>query len=132
MGTFKDLYDILKDLIKEAKALKSQEMISLSMDVQEKLFEFKEEAENLKDENKRLKKEIKNLKQSTIDENDIVYSPYGFFTLKSEKGRLPYCSACWKTQHKLVPLSRHAQWWNYKCSNCQSQVVVEDKNGNPL
>ena len=58
MSTFKDAYDILKDLISEAKKLNNQEMISLSMAVQEKLFELKDELETIKDENKNIKTEI--------------------------------------------------------------------------
>ncbi len=132
MGTFKDLYDILKDLIQEAKKLKNQEIVLLSTEVQAKLFDFKEEIEDLKDENKKLKEEIKSLKKPIIDESNIVYSPNGFFTLKSEGESLPYCSACWKLEHKLVPLSRQAAWYNYKCSNCKSTVIVMTKDGNPL
>ena len=132
MGTLKDAYDILRDLIKEAKRLQNLEMISLSMDVQEKLFELREEMETLKDENKELKAQLEEAKNPKIKEEDIKYYSSGFFTLNSEGNHLPYCSACWKADKKLVPLSRHSQWWMYRCSKCQSQVTVMDENGAEL
>lgn len=124
MSTFKEIYDILKDLKNEAKRLKSQEMISLAMDVQEKLFELKDEIENVKEENKELKSRIDELNNPVIKEDDICYSPDGYFTLKSEDNLLPYCSACWKTERIQVPLSRQYHDWDYKCSKCQSKIVV--------
>lgn len=128
MGTVKDAYEILKDLILEAKKLKSQEMIALSMDVQEKLFDLKEEMENLKEENKELNKQLEQIKNPPIDEKDIRYYPAGFFTLNSEKNRLPYCSACWKTKRIQVPLLRQFKSWDCKCPSCQSKIIVLDEN----
>ena len=132
MSVFKEIYDILKDLKNEAKRLQSQEMLSLSMDVQEKLFEFKEEIENVKEENKTLREKLESLNHPMIKDDDIDYSPKGFFTLNSEDNRLPYCSACWKTERVLVPLSSQGVWWQYKCSRCKSQVAVMNKNGGEL
>ena len=132
MGTIKDVYDLLKDLMQEAKKLKNQEMISLAMGLQSMFFEFKEENEKLKDENKGLKEEISKLKEPSIKEEDIKYYSAGFFTLKSEDNKLPYCSACWKTEKKVVPLSRQYRSWDCKCSRCQSKIIVLDENDHSL
>ena len=128
MSTFKDIYDILNDLISKAKKLKNQEMVSLSMNIQEKLFEFKEEIEIVKDENKELKNELERIKHPSIEESDIRYYPSGFFTLNSENNHLPYCSACWKKKHLQVPLSRQFKSYDCKCSVCQSKIIVLDEN----
>ncbi len=122
-----DAYEILKDLIKEAKRLKNLEMISLSMDVQEKIFEFKEELESVKDENRELKKQLELIKNPSISEDDIKYYPAGFFTLNSKGNKLPYCSACWKAKRIQIPLSRQFKSWDYKCSSCQSKIIVLDE-----
>ena len=132
MSAFKEIYDILKDLKDEAKRLKNQEMFSLAIDVQEKVFELKEEIEAIKAENKALTKEIEFLKNPTIKEEDIKYSPNGHFTLNSEKNRLPYCSACWKMYRKLVPLTKSGTGYKYNCPNCKSEISMLDRFGNPL
>ena len=124
MGTLKDAYDILKDLLNEAKKLQNEEMISLSIEIQEKLFEFKEEFEQIKDENKELKEQLESYKKPSIKEEDIEYSKNGFFTLKTDNRRIPYCSACWKTEKRLVPLSRYSRPWDYRCSRCQAKIIV--------
>ena len=133
MSAFKEIYDILKDLKNEAKRLQSQEMISLSMDVQEKLFDLRDEMEGVKAENKLLKEEIEKMKKPIISEDDIKYTKNGFFTLKSENNEIPYCSACWKTSKKIVPLSKGTKaWYHYSCSNCKVDISIMDSYGNDL
>lgn len=133
MSAFKDIYDIAKDLKAEAKRLKSQEMLSLAMDVQEKLFELKEEIESVKDENKSLKEEIEKLKNPEIKEEDINYTQNGFFTLNSENNKIPYCSACWKLNKKIVPLAKGVKaWWHYTCPLCKTEISIMNHRGNSL
>lgn len=133
MGTLKDVYDVLKDLMSEAKRLKNQEMISLAMDLQSMFFDFKEEIETVKEENKSLKEEIKLLNEAQIDEKNIEYTPNGFFTLKTDRIKMPYCSACWKLNKKLVPLSKGVKtWYHYSCPSCKSDLSILDTLGNPL
>ena len=128
MSAFKDVYDVLKDLKQVAEKLKYSEMISLATDVQAKLFELKEELESVKDENRQLKDEIMIFKNSSINEKDIVYCPHGYFTLNNEHNELPYCSACWRENKKVVPLARQGAYWQYKCPKCQTQIYVNPKD----
>lgn len=132
MGTFKDIYDVLKDLMSEAKRLKNQEMISLAMDLQSMLFDFKEEIENIKEENNNLRREIEGLKKPSIDESDIKYTQNGLYTLFSENNENPYCSACWKLERKVVPLAKGGVWWKFSCPHCKTEIAIIDQNGNPL
>ena len=131
MGTFKDAYDILKDLMALAKKLKNQEMVSLAMDVQEKMFDLKEEIEALKDENKGLKEEVETIKKPAISDGDIKYTREGYFTLNSEKNEYPYCSACWKVNNKVVPLAKGTKaYWHYVCPNCKTDFAIDLRETN--
>ena len=133
MSAFKEIYDILKDLKNEAKRLKSQEMLSLALDVQEGLFALKEEIEAIKDENKSLREEINVLRTPVVDESDIKYTQNGFFTLNSEKNQIPYCSACWKINKKIVPLAKGTKSWShYCCPCCKTDLSITDGYGNDL
>ena len=132
MSTFKDVYEVLKDLITLAKKTKNQEVVSLALDLQEKFFELREENENLNEKIKKLNESIEALEKASILEKDIEYSPKGFFTLKNENPKIPYCSLCWKRDHKLVPLSQQSSWFKYRCGNCKTDVVVIDSDGKDL
>ena len=133
MSTFKEIYDILKALKEVAKRLRSQEMISLSLDVQEKLFELKEEIENVKEENDSLKKKLEAIEHPEIDKDDINFTQNGFLTLDSERNKLPYCSACWKLEQKLVPLAKGTKaWYHYTCPHCKAEFSIMDACGNDL
>lgn len=133
MGTIKDVYDVLKDLMSEAKKLKNQEMITLAMDLQSMFFDFKEEIETTKEENKLLKAEIEQLKMPIVDEDSIINTQNGFFTLKTDDVKMPYCSACWKLSKKLVPLTKGVKaWWHYTCPSCKSDISIMDTRGNAL
>jgi len=127
MGNIKDIYDILKDLVSQARKIKNQEVLDLAMDLQERYFDFREENENLKDEVKALRAEVARLMQADLDESSIEYTHHGFYTIKGEKPQIPYCSACWKLHKLQVPLSQQQQW-RYNCSNCKIQVAVVDIN----
>ena len=132
MSGFKDFYDVLKDLIVLAKKAKNQEVISLAMDLQEKFFELREENDNLNNQIIELQQKIEDLKKAKILEEDIEYSDKGFFTIKKESLKIPYCSMCWKRDHKLIPLSQKGAWFQYACGNCKTDVIVMDDNGNAL
>lgn len=135
MSAFKDFYDILKDLVQLAKVAKNQEVLTASMNLQAKFFELREENENLNQELKQLKEKIDQLEKSTLLEDQIEYSTRGFFVIKSEEPKIPYCSMCWKRDHKQIPLSQRNGWFEYTCGNCKTNVVVMDEKGhllNPL
>ena len=102
------------------------------MDLQEKFFELREDNDNLQQQIKQLKTEIEKLSKAPDVENKIKYSPKGFFTIKDDNPHIPYCSCCWKNEHKLIPLSQYRSWFEYKCGNCRTDVVVMDENGKEI
>lgn len=132
MGVFKDTYDIIKDLLQAAKTVQNQEVVQLAMDLQEKFFELRENNENLVNEIKELTKKLALLEESQVIESDIEYSDRGFLTLKSDTYKIPYCSYCWKKEHRLYPLSQRGSWYQYHCSCCKADIIVLDRNGNKL
>ena len=132
MSAFKEFYDVLKDLIGMAKKAKNQEVINLALDLQEKFFELREENDNLNAEIKELNNKIKKIEESVIIEDDIEYSERGFFTLKKDKIKMPYCSMCWKKNHVLIPLSQQKNWYQYRCGNCKTDCIVMTNEGKAI
>lgn len=73
MGTIKDIYDVIKESLRDlkdlAKKAKNQEMLELAMDIQDKIFEIKDQMQELKEENFNLDKELKQAKTEIIELN---------------------------------------------------------------
>ena len=132
MSAFSDFYTILKDLVALSKKAKNQELLALAMDLQEKYFSLKEENEELVNQIKELKCQIERLEEANVMEDNIEYSNRGFFTLKTDKTKIPYCSMCWKKEHKLIPISQFQSWYQYKCGNCKNTIIVMDSKGQPI
>lgn len=132
MGAFKDTYDIIKDLLKAAKAVQNQEVVQLAMDLQEKFFELREDNEKLLDEIKDLKTKLSDMEKADLLEENIEYSHRGFFTLKTEKHKIPYCSFCWKKEHKVLPLAQNGGWYSFECAECKNKIIVMTDNGKQL
>ena len=132
MGAFKDTYDIIKDLLKAAKTVQNQEVVQLAMDLQEKFFELREDNEKLLNEIKELTNKLTVLEEAKVLEADIEYYDKGFLTLRTEEYKIPYCSYCWKKEHKLFPLAQKSGWYQYHCSSCNADIVVMLKNGESL
>lgn len=82
MGTIKDIYDIIKESLRDlkdlAKKAKNQEMLELAMDIQDKIFEIKDQMQELKDTNSTLmnnlqsaNNEIQRLNNLLVDYDNI-------------------------------------------------------------
>lgn len=132
MSTFSEIYNVLKDLLSLAKKAKNQEMINLATQIQAALFDLKEENEKIKDENKDLKQKINVLESSQEIEDNLIYSTRGFILKKNENPPIPYCSYCWKKEHKLLPLSQYKGWLDFQCANCNSKIIVMTDDGQQL
>jgi len=63
MGTLKDIYEVVKDSLKNlkdlAKKMKNQEMLELAMDIQDKIFEIKDQMQELKETNLTLSNDLR-------------------------------------------------------------------------
>ena len=132
MGAFKDFYDILKDLMTLAKEANNLEVTSMALDLQEKFFELREENDELKSKVKELTEKLNDSEKANVLENDVKYYAKGFLTLNQDKVKIPYCSLCWKKEHRLMPLSQSGAWFEYQCGNCHSKVVVTSEEGKEL
>lgn len=114
------------------EVMQSVELTNKLKELYTDYLDLLEENNKLKTKLKDLSEEIKNLKKAKVKEKDLEYSPKGFFTIKGEHPKIPYCSCCWKKESKLIPLSQYFNWWNYKCGNCNSEVTVMNEKGKPL
>ena len=132
MGTFKDAYDIIKDLLQAAKHVQNQEVVQLALNLQEKFFELREDNDNLLMQIAELKKRIDSLEEAKVKETDIKYYCNGFLTLNTETNKLPYCSYCWKKEHRLYPLAQYGSWFKYRCSSCKAEIIVMSADGKPI
>ncbi len=132
MSAFQNFYDVLKELIKLAKQVRNQEVVDLALDLQEKFFELREENDELNYKIKELVDKLNDLEKANVLEKDIKYYEKGFLTLNTDKIKIPYCSLCWKKEHKLMPLSQRGAWFQYRCGNCHTDVTVMSETGKGL
>lgn len=128
MGVFKDIYDIIKDLLKAAKDVQNQDVVQLAMNLQEKFFELREDNESKVQQIKTLEAKISELEQVKITEQDIEFSPQGYFTLKNRTPKVLYCGCCWGQEHKLIPLSHVGGTRTYQCGRCKIVCMPNDIN----
>lgn len=75
-----DIYQLVRDLIDEAKKQKNLELV-------DKLIEIKLSLSEIEDENRDLKKKIEELEQSNIIEEDLELLPKGYYIRKVKKQR---------------------------------------------
>lgn len=117
MGTVMDIYQLMRDLIDEAKREKNLEMV-------DRLIEIKLALSEIQDENNDLKKRIIELEQASVIEEDLELLPQGYYVKKSEKEEgknIRYCAACWQNTKKLMPYTL-AVGRTMQCSNCHNVI----------
>lgn len=117
MGTVMDIYQLIRDLIDEAKKEKNLEMIN-------QLIEIKLALSEMQDENSELKRRILELEQAGIIEEDLELQPQGYYVKKSEKGEginIRYCAACWQNHKKLMPYTMSVGR-AMQCNNCHNVI----------
>ena len=125
-------YNALKDLVALAKKRKDQEMIELSLEIQTQLFDTKNESEQQRDEIRSLKNEIELILAPNLLEESIEWYSRGFFTVKGEVPKKPYCGPCWMVYKKQIPLTQVGSWFEYSCAKCQSKCVVLNEDNHQL
>lgn len=76
MGVFKDSYDVIKDLLIEAKKLKNLDFIEMVLDIQERFFELRKENDEMKSLNKEQLNQINELKKDLLRLNQIEQENY--------------------------------------------------------
>ncbi len=93
MSAVMDVYQLIRDLIEEAKKAQNLDMVS-------QLIDIKLELSNIQDENRTLKKELEQLQnvERHVDGN--------YITLKDEELHIQYCSTCWGNDRKFIQLRK--------------------------
>ena len=99
MGAVMDIYQMVRDMIDEAKNQKNLELVEKLIDIKLALLEMEEEK-------RELEKKIEALEQSKITEDDLELKPKGYYIKRSEEKagkHIRYCVACWQNINKLMP-----------------------------
>ena len=130
--SFSGISNIVKDILSIAKKLRNNEMVEKVIGLQELLLNAREDNDNLQQEIKELKEKINQIEKSALLERDLDFSESGFFVKKNVERRIPYCSHCWYTKHRLIPLSQYRNWWEYRCGECNVNVTVMDSEGRSI
>lgn len=118
MGTVVDIYQLVRDLIAEAKEVKNLEMVN-------QLIEIKLALSEMQEENNSLKKRIEELEQTKVTEEDLEIQPKGYFIKKSEREagiNVKYCAACWQNTKKLMPYTTSVGR-GMQCNNCHNVIL---------
>ena len=88
-----DLYNMIPDLIDEAKNQKNLELV-------DKLIDLKLAVSKLQDENEFLKKKMEMIDQVERHDNG------NYITLKNDALKIRYCSTCWGKESKLIQTAK--------------------------
>lgn len=91
MSAVIDIYQLVRDLIDEAKEQKNMELV-------DKLIEIKLKISDIEEENARLKKTLEQ------ERNVERHLDGNYITLKDDELKIPYCSTCWGKDKKLIQL----------------------------
>jgi len=110
IDTAKDIYDLVKK--------------GATIELQEKINQFREEAINLQSENIKLKERIKDLEdQLNIRENLIFEGSVYWLETPETKKDGPYCQKCYNVDKNLVRLRRieFKGKATFRCLQCKSR-----------
>lgn len=91
MSAVMDVYQLIKDLIEEAKKTRNDSMVS-------QLIDIKLALSDLQDENKKLKEQLEQQQQI------VRHLDGNYITLKDDELNVQYCSTCWGREKVLIQL----------------------------
>lgn len=100
MAAIMDIYNLIRDLIDEAKKNKNN-------DLYDKLIDIKMSLSELEEENRSLKEQLNLRYNVTYNEDNTA------FTINDDKNKIQYCSICYGNNGKLIP------YINGKCRVCE-------------
>ncbi len=129
MGAFKDVYDIIKDLLKLAKECGNQQMTELAIDLQGRFFQLKEENEKFREENKNLQNKVKEDFEEKKIKKSLIPQTSAFYIRKNDKVERYYCGRCWDKDKKLIQLMTYPNWTENKfkelnCPECKMRLFA--------
>jgi hypothetical protein len=91
MSAIKEIYDLIKSLMDEAKKRKNNELL-------DKLLDIKLAVNELEDENRELKSQLEK-KESIVRHKNKMY-----VTVKDDPQEIHYCTVCWGRDGKLIQM----------------------------
>lgn len=114
MSAVKDVYDLVRDLVDEAKRQKNLELQEKLMDIQSLIFDIREE-------NEQLKSRVAELEKCSILESELELLDSGLYVKKTEKEsgkNIRYCASCFQMHGKLIPVALGNRI--LVCPNCKT------------
>lgn len=96
MSMVMDVYELIRDLIEEAKEAQNANMVNQLIDIKLALLDIQEE-------NKKLKKQLE--RQEQIERHPDC----DYITLKDDGLHIQYCSTCWGNEGKLIQLRENRE-----------------------
>lgn len=114
-----DLYQLVRDLIEEAREQKDLEMVN-------KLIEIKLAISEIQDENRALKKQLEQQRKIVRHEDG------NYVTLADDSPEIQYCSTCWGKDNKLIQLDKELNKDKNlsKCPVCFNNWLKARNGGN--
>lgn len=111
-----DLYQLVRDLIEEAREQKNIELV-------EKLIEVKLAISEIQEENQALKKQLE-------QQNQIMRHDDGMYiTLKDDPLQIRYCSTCWGKDKTLIQLDKDIDPGWPQCPICLDNLLKARNSG---
>jgi hypothetical protein len=113
--------EFFKELLNQAKKLKSTELIQLIGEAQEAFLQLRNENAELQDKVRSLDRELAELREHRnvpLEFNDNVY-----WKRDSDEGHYdgPYCSTCWDRDKKLIRLQFSDGY--FACDSCKGPSI---------
>ena len=116
MGTVKDVFDIIKELFKEAKELNDK---TVANEFCSKLLEIQETLLDVRFENQGLCNKIEELKKDVLP-NNIRWSSGGIGMYKDSIGENYICRFCYEEYHKIYHAKARGDV-EFECPKCKQR-----------
>ncbi len=116
MSSVLDVYQLIRDLIEEAKKAQNADMVS-------QLIDIKLALSDIQDENKELKKQLDQQEQI------VRHSDGNYITLKDDEIHIQYCSTCWGNERKLIQLKNEEKPNLPRCPICFNKWLSARNSG---
>ncbi len=107
--------NVLKDLLKIAKAINNFEL-------NQKLMELQQELMQLQDENRTLKDRVRELQDKCNKSEEARWADDAYWVQKAEGLDGPFCTGCFDTNKQLVRLTQMGEVFHdiatHRCPSC--------------
>lgn len=111
------------NIIKTAKEITDLALKGATVDLQERVLQFREEALTMQEENLTLRTRVKKLEEALTIQQELKFDGSVYWRLTDGDKHGPYCQRCYDVDKKIVQLQRNMdeeQHVGWGCSACKS------------